>query len=51
MGRLDEAAAQVQQLVADRPPWEGVVRALIDRGLVPMPEGVTLDGLLARPRP
>jgi uncharacterized Ntn-hydrolase superfamily protein len=49
-GRTDEAAAEVQKLVASRPPWEGVLRALIDRGMVPMPEGVTLDTLLqARP--
>jgi hypothetical protein len=34
---------------ASRPPWEGVLRALIDRGLVPMPEGVTLDLLLTAP--
>ena len=47
-GRTDEAAAEVQELVASRPPWEGVLRSLIARGLVPLPEGVTLDGLLAR---
>jgi uncharacterized Ntn-hydrolase superfamily protein len=50
VGRIDEAAAEVQLLVASRPPWEGVLRALIERGLVPMPAGVTLDTLLqARP--
>jgi uncharacterized Ntn-hydrolase superfamily protein len=49
VGRLDDAARQVQKLVAVRPGWEGVMRALIDRGLVPMPEGVTLDLLLTRP--
>jgi hypothetical protein len=49
LGRIDDAAAEVQQLVASRPPWEGVLRALIDRGLVPMPEDVTLDLLLTRP--
>jgi uncharacterized Ntn-hydrolase superfamily protein len=49
VGRIDEAAAEVQELVASRPPWEGVLRSLIARGLVPLPEGVTLDGLLARP--
>ena len=49
VGRLDEAAAELQGLVASRPTWEGVVRALIDRGLVPLPEGVTVDQLLARP--
>jgi len=49
VGRVEEAAAEVQQLVASRPPWEGVLRGLIERGFVPMPEGVTLDRLLGRP--
>jgi uncharacterized Ntn-hydrolase superfamily protein len=48
VGRLDEAAVEAQRLVASRPPWEGVMRALIERGLVPMPAGVTLDDLLTR---
>jgi uncharacterized Ntn-hydrolase superfamily protein len=48
VGRIDEAAVEVQQLVAARPSWEGLLRALTQRGLVPLPEGVTLDGLLAR---
>jgi uncharacterized Ntn-hydrolase superfamily protein len=47
VGRLTEAAVEVQRLVASRPPWEGVMRAFIDRGLVPMPAGVTLDDLLS----
>jgi len=46
--RIDEAATEVQKLVAIRPPWEDVLRALIDRGFVHMPEGVTLDLLLGR---
>jgi uncharacterized Ntn-hydrolase superfamily protein len=49
VGRFDEAAAEVQRLVARRPPWEGVLRALFDRGLVPLPVGVTLDSLLGHP--
>ncbi len=49
VGRIDEAAAEVQTLVASRPPWEGVLRGLTARGLVPLPEGVTIDLLLARP--
>jgi hypothetical protein len=44
---VDEAAAEVRQLVAGRPAWEGVLRALIARGFVPLPDGVTIDGLLA----
>ena len=49
VGRIDEASAEVRALVASRPSWEGVLRALIDRGFVPMPEGLTLDILLAHP--
>jgi uncharacterized Ntn-hydrolase superfamily protein len=49
VGRIDEAAEETQKLVASRPPWEGVLRALIDRRFVPMPAGVTLDLLLTRP--
>jgi uncharacterized Ntn-hydrolase superfamily protein len=49
VGRTEEAAAEVQKLVASRPPWEGVLRALIERGLVPLPDGVTLDLLLTPP--
>ena len=49
VGRVDEATAEVQKLVAVRPSWEGILRALIERGLVPLPEGVTLDGLLTPP--
>jgi uncharacterized Ntn-hydrolase superfamily protein len=48
VGRLDEAARQVQQLVADRPSWEVVLRGITDRGLIPLPDGVTVDALLAR---
>jgi uncharacterized Ntn-hydrolase superfamily protein len=49
VGRFDEAAAEVQRLVARRPPWEGVLRAIFDRGLVPLPDGVTFDSLLDHP--
>jgi uncharacterized Ntn-hydrolase superfamily protein len=48
VGRLDEAARQVQQLVAERPSWEVVLRGITDRGLIPLPDGVTVDALLAR---
>jgi len=49
VGRVDEAATEVKKLVASQPSWEGVLRALIDRGLVPLPKGVTFDALLGRP--
>lgn len=46
VGRVDEATAEVRRLVAQRPEWDGVLRALFERGLVPLPEGVTMDALL-----
>jgi uncharacterized Ntn-hydrolase superfamily protein len=46
VGRVEEAAAEARRLVAQRPSWDGVVRALVDRGLVPLPEGVSMDMLL-----
>ena len=49
VGRTDEAAREVQALVAERPSWEGILRAITERGLVPLPEGLTIDALLARP--
>ena len=49
VGRTDEAARQVQHLVAERPSWEGILRAITERGLVPLPEGLTIDALLGRP--
>jgi hypothetical protein len=51
VGRIDDAAAAVRELVAARPAWEGILRAVADRGLVPLPEGITLDALLNRPAP
>jgi uncharacterized Ntn-hydrolase superfamily protein len=48
VGRTDEAARQVQRLVAERPSWEGILRAITERGLVPLPEGLTIDAVLAR---
>jgi uncharacterized Ntn-hydrolase superfamily protein len=49
VGRVEEAAVEVQKLVAERPAWEGILRAITDRGLVPLPAGITIDSLLGRP--
>ena len=48
-GQVGAAAAELQQLVAARPAWEGIFRAIFDRGMVPLPDGVTLATLLERP--
>ncbi len=46
VGRIEEASAEVQRLVAENPLWEGIMRAIFDRGMVPLPEGLTFDALL-----
>ncbi len=46
-GQIARAAQEVHDLVRAEPGWEGVLRAIVDRGLVPLPEGVTIDLLLA----
>jgi uncharacterized Ntn-hydrolase superfamily protein len=48
-GRVDEAAAEVRQLVAQRSGWEGIIRDLFEGGLVPLPDGVTVEALLGHP--
>jgi hypothetical protein len=45
-GRLDEAQREAGQLVRAEPGWEGVLRAIVDRGLIAFPEGVSVDVLL-----
>jgi uncharacterized Ntn-hydrolase superfamily protein len=48
VGRLDDAAAETQQLIAERPGWEGVISALFERGMLPLPDGLTFQQLLER---
>ncbi len=47
LGNIDQAGREVQQLIGREPGWEGVLRAFVDRGLVPLPEGLTLDQLFS----
>ncbi len=49
VGRTAEAAAEVRMLVAERPTWEGVLKSFSERGLLPLPTGVTVDMLLNWP--
>jgi hypothetical protein len=44
-GNIDRARTEVHDLVRREPGWDGVLRAAIDRGFVPLPEGVTVDQL------
>jgi uncharacterized Ntn-hydrolase superfamily protein len=47
LGRIEEASTEARRLVAERPTWEGVLRSMLQLGLVTLPEGVTLERLLA----
>jgi hypothetical protein len=37
----------LRALVADRPTWEIIVRGLADRGLMTLPEGLSIDAVFA----
>jgi uncharacterized Ntn-hydrolase superfamily protein len=44
--RLEEAAAELRELVASAPGWAGVLREIVHRGFMPWPADVTVDSLL-----
>ncbi|MGP0029889.1 MAG: DUF1028 domain-containing protein [Acidimicrobiales bacterium] len=46
VGRLDEAALEVHRLVERRPAWAGILRAVTERGIVPLPDGADIETLL-----
>ena len=47
-GATDAAADELRALVAEHPSWEVAIRGFADKGLVVLPEGVTIDGILER---
>jgi uncharacterized Ntn-hydrolase superfamily protein len=46
-GATDAGLAELRALVADRPTWEIIVRGFADRGLVTLPEGLSIDAVFA----
>jgi len=50
-GATDAAADELRALVAERPTWEVVIRGFGDKGLLALPEGLTVDGILDPPGP
>jgi Family of unknown function (DUF1028) len=46
-GATDEGLAELRALVADRPTWEVIVRGFAGRGLMTMPEGLSIDAVFA----
>lgn len=48
-GQVDAGAAELRALVAANPPWEIIIRSFARQGLIAVPEGVTIDSILAGP--
>jgi uncharacterized Ntn-hydrolase superfamily protein len=46
-GATDEGLAELRALVADRPTWEVIVRGFAGRGLMMLPEGLSIDAVFA----
>jgi uncharacterized Ntn-hydrolase superfamily protein len=45
-GATDEGIAEVRALIADRPTWEVIVRSFSRKGLLTLPNGVTINSVL-----
>jgi len=45
-GSIDEGIAEVRSLIADRPTWEVIVRSFARKGLLTLPNGVTINSVL-----
>jgi uncharacterized Ntn-hydrolase superfamily protein len=49
-GALDDARSELRALIAERPTWEIVIRGFAANGLMALPQGTSIDGLLERAR-
>jgi len=45
-GSIDAGIAEVRALIADRPTWEVIVRSFARKGLLTLPNGVTINAVL-----
>jgi uncharacterized Ntn-hydrolase superfamily protein len=45
-GSIDAGIAEVRALIADRPTWEVIVRSFARKGLLTLPNGVTINSVL-----
>ena len=45
-GSIDEGIAEVRALIAERPTWEVIVRSFARKGLLTLPNGVTINAVL-----
>jgi uncharacterized Ntn-hydrolase superfamily protein len=46
-GATDDGMAELRALVADRPTWEVIVRGFAAKGLMTLPEGLSIDAVFA----
>lgn len=46
-GATDAGVAELRALVADRPTWEVIVRGFADKGLMTLPEGLSIDAVFS----
>jgi uncharacterized Ntn-hydrolase superfamily protein len=45
-GDTDAGIAELRSLIANHPTWEVIVRSFADNGLVKVPDGLSIDGIL-----
>ena len=45
-GSIDEGIAEVRALIAERPTWEVIVRSFARKGLLTLPNGLTINSVL-----
>jgi len=45
-GSIDAGIAEVRALIAERPTWEVIVRSFARKGLLTLPNGVTINSVL-----
>ena len=46
-GSVDAGRAEMQQLIAQRPSWETIVRGFASKGMLALPTGVDVDEFLS----
>jgi uncharacterized Ntn-hydrolase superfamily protein len=46
LGATDEATAELRSLIDEQPTWEVIVRSFVAKGLIPLPEGSSIDTIL-----
>ena len=46
-GATDAGAAAMRELIAERASWEVIIRGFVDKGFINLPEGLSIDAVLA----